>query len=216
MTNLEETIDSGKIASRRSRARRGEGDKLRKRILDVAEKLLVEVGDQSLVSIRAISEACECTPPSIYRHFADKDELFLEVCERRFRELDERGERAAAMSGDLLESLRLRAKAYVEFGLDHSEHYRLLMMTKKSHEHLPPQAGSPSMDAFQHLVDAVQRCIDAGVFTDVGARPAAMVLWAGVHGITSLRITFPNFEWGDTERLVDLVLDVQVEGLLSV
>lgn len=89
------------------------------------------------------------------------------------------------------------------------------MMTTKAHEHPPPEGG-PGMDAFQHLVDAVQRCIDAGVVIDVDARTAAMVLWAGVHGITSLRITFPNFEWGDADRLVDLVLDVQMEGLLSV
>lgn len=120
------------------------------------------------------------------------------------------------MSDDPLESLRLRGKAYVEFGLEHPEHYRLLMMTTKSQDHPPPEEGDPGMDAFQHLVDAVQRCIDAGVFTDVDARTAAMVLWAGVHGITSLRITFPNFEWGDAERLVDLILDVQVEGLLSI
>lgn len=216
MSNQGGTIEGSKIASRRSRARRGEGDKLRKRILEVAEKLLVEAGDESLVSIRAISEACECTPPSIYLHFADKDELFLEVCENRFRELDARTEAAGALSDDPLESLRLRGRAYVEFGLEHPEHYRLLMMTTKAHA--PGELGedSPGMTAFQHLVDAVQRCIDAGIFADLDALTGAFVLWAGVHGITSLLITFLAFEWGDRDQLIDLILDVQIEGLLAV
>lgn len=110
----------------------------------------------------------------------------------------------------------MRGKAYVEFGFEHPEHYRLLMMTMNAHEQAPAAESGLGMDAFRHLVAAVQRCIDAGIFADLDARTTAMILWASVHGITSLRINFPDFDWGDAERLVDLVLDVQVEGLLSV
>ncbi len=110
----------------------------------------------------------------------------------------------------------MRGKAYVEFGLEHPEHYRLLMMTTKART--PEELGedSPGMTAFQHLVDAVQRCIEAKVFTDTDALTGAFVLWAGVHGITSLLITFPAFEWGDRDQVIDLILDVQIEGLLAV
>ncbi|MGH2809058.1 MAG: TetR/AcrR family transcriptional regulator [Actinomycetota bacterium] len=207
--------------ARRPRAKRGEGDKLRGDILDVAERMLVEAGNEDAVSIRAIAKAVGCTPPAIYLHFADKDQLFFEVCARRFQEFD----RAVFEEGDAvddpLESLRLSGKAYIRFGLEHPEHYKLLMMVPKTKlaEELGPDA--PGMAAFQHLVDTVQRCLDAGVISeDHGATNVAVALWSACHGITALLITFTNFEHfvegNNVEGLVDLLLDVQLEGLLAI
>lgn len=210
------------VTARRTRAPKGQGDLLRKDILDAAERLLIEGGSEDAVSVRAIAKAIGCTPPALYLHFADKDELFLAVCERRFEEIDRAMEEAAAASDDPLTSLRLRGKAYVEFGLNHPEHYRLLMLTphQQTVEELGPD--SPGMVAFQHLVDAVKRCIEDGDLSgELGAEPIALTLWAGVHGLTSLAITHAKF--GEMaggregiDRLVDFLLDVEIEGLLSV
>ena len=95
-----------------------------------AERLLVETGDEEAVSIRAVADAVGVTPPSIYLHFADKNELMFAVCERQFERLDREMEGAAAKSDDPLESLRLRGKAYVRFGLENPEQYRILFMGK--------------------------------------------------------------------------------------
>ena len=64
----------------RVRARRGEGDKLREEILVAVSELLDETNDESAVSIRAIADRVGVTAPSIYRHFADKDEMLSAVC----------------------------------------------------------------------------------------------------------------------------------------
>lgn len=202
----------------RTRARKGEGDRLKGRLLDAAEELLIAAGHPDNVSVRAIATAAGCTPPSIYLHFADKDELLMEACERRFADLDRYAQDAAEGSDDPLESLRLRARAYIRFGLDHPQHYRLLMMTvhEKSLEELDWES-SAGVKAFMNLVGAVQRCVDAGSLPgENDAHRTALGLWATMHGITSLLITFPNFEWGDREELIDHLLDVHVEGLLSV
>jgi AcrR family transcriptional regulator len=202
----------------RTRARKGEGDKLRERLLEVAEELLIEAGHPDAVSVRSIATAAQCTPPSIYLHFADKDELLMEVCERRFAHLDRYAQDAAEGSDDPLVSLCLRGRAYIRFGLDHPQHYRLLMMTvhEKSLEELDWES-SAGAKAFMNLVGAVQRCVDAGALPgETDAQQGALGLWATVHGITSLLITFPNFEWGGREQLVDHLLDVHIEGLLSV
>ncbi|HEV2757804.1 MAG TPA: TetR/AcrR family transcriptional regulator [Actinomycetota bacterium] len=202
----------------RTRARKGEGDKLRERLLEAAEELLIKAGHPDAVSVRAIATAAGCTPPSIYLHFADKDELLMEACERRFADLDRVAQDAAEGSDDPLESLRLRGRAYIRFGLEHPEHYRLLMMTvhEKSLEELDWES-SAGVKAFMNLVGAVQRCIDAQALPEEpGAYPDALGLWATMHGITSLLIAFPNFEWGDREQLIDRLLDVHIEGLLSV
>lgn len=199
----------------RTRARRGEGDKLRAEILEAAEKLLILKGSQDAVSIREVAIEAGCTPPSIYMHFHDKDQLFLEVCSRRFRELDSWIEEAGSRSDDPLESLRARGAAYVRFGIEHPEAYRLLMMTRTEGTIDDPgkEAGK---DAFMHMVEAVDRCVKAGVLGDADAYETSLVLWSGIHGLTSLFISFPNFEWGDQEDLVERMLDVMIEGLLSV
>jgi len=199
----------------RTRAKRGEGDKLRDEIVTAAERLLGTAGSKDAVSIRAIADACNVTPPAIYLHFADKDQLFLEVCSQRFRELDTWIEQAGSASDDPLESLRARGAAYVRFGLEHPEAYRLLMMTLKD-GHIDDPGMEAGKDAFMHMVEAVDRCLKAGVLGDVEPYQASLVLWSGIHGMTSLIISFPNFDWGDQERLVDRMLDVLIEGLLSV
>jgi AcrR family transcriptional regulator len=198
---------------RRHRARRGEGEKLRDQILAAAERFLIETGDEDAVSIRAVAEAVGVTPPSIYLHFEDKNALLFAICETHFAELDEVIERAGAEASDPLEELRLRGRAYIEFGLEHPEQYRILFMRKPTatpeafqDERLKPMA------AFDHHLAAVQRCIDAGA---IHGEPVfvAIALWAAVHGITSLLLAKPDFPWPDRDLMIDHVLSAPIFGV---
>jgi AcrR family transcriptional regulator len=199
-------------ASRR-RARRGEGEKLREEILDAAERLLVKAGNADDVSIRAIAEAVGVTPPSLYLHFPDKDALIFAVSERRFDEFDATIEAAGATTDDPIESLRRRGRAYVYFGLEHPEAYRVLFMTDKSGPERLEFTESAGARAFQHVVDAVQRGIDARVLQPVDPVLAAMGIWASVHGVTSMLISMPEFPWPEIETFVRHVCDVQLAGM---
>ena len=71
------------VPVRRSRSRRGQGEQLRDEILAAAERILIETNDQTALSIRAIAAAVGVTPPSIYLHFADRNDLVFAVCERQ-------------------------------------------------------------------------------------------------------------------------------------
>ena len=202
--------------SLRRRSRRGEGERLREDILDAAEQLLVELGDEEAVSIRAIARRVGVTAPAIYLHFADKAELLFAVCERHFLALDVATEAAAGTSDDPLESLRRRGAAYVRFGVENPEHYRILFMGRSGATpvewHSERLMGS---SAFGHLVAAVQRCIDAGVFRPVDPLIAAKGLWVVVHGLASLFVARPDFPWGDRDALVDHVLATHAIGLAA-
>ena len=197
----------------RPRARRGEGEKLRDDLLEATERLMIESGGADSVSIRAIADAVGVTPPSIYLHFPDKQSLIVAVCERHFEVFDSVIEQAGATVDDPVESLRRRGRAYVRFGLDNPEPYRILFMSRIGGDRRLEIITGAGGRAFQHLVDAVQRAIESGDFRPVDAAFAATALWTAVHGITSLLISLPDFPWPDVDALVDHVCDIQIRGL---
>src|ERR1700738_4348258 len=142
---------------RRSRARRGQGELLRAEILEAAERLLIATGDESALSIRAIAKAVGVTPPSIYLHFADRNELVYALVEHQFAHLDEAMQVAAAGVEDPLDRVAARGRAYIDFGLANPEHYRLLMMGRPDstpERFLDERLESTS--AFTHVVAGVQ------------------------------------------------------------
>jgi AcrR family transcriptional regulator len=196
--------------ARRPRARKGDGERLRDEILAATERLLVRTGDQGAVSVRAIAEAVGVTPPSIYLHFADKAELIFAVCARHFLALDDAIESAAAGVDDPLDALRVRGRAYVRFGLDHPEQYRILFMSKPSSM---PDAWTPEAmlenAAFSHHFEAVQRAFPGADDPYL----VALGLWAAVHGVVSLLLAHPDFPWPDVDALVDHMLATQAHGI---
>lgn len=201
-------------AARRARARRGEGERLREEILDAAERLLIETGDEGAVSIRAIADAAGVTPPSIYLHFADKTALLGTVCEARFQDFDRFLTEAMAGIEDPLEALWAMGRAYVRFGLDNPEHYRIMFMTRPAAPAEPRALDClPGLTAFGHLVEEVARCMEAGALAPGDAFLVATGLWAAMHGLTSLLIARPDFPWPDLDVVLGHLLAVQSRGL---
>ncbi len=199
---------------RRSRARRGEGDRLREEILNATEALLLRTGDADAVCVRAVAEAVGVSSPSIYIHFENKEELIIEVCERGFDALGEYTRTKAGVINDPVDALKAMGRAYVQFGLEHPEQYRILFMVKTpewTRDHVIERIGHVS--GFTQLVDAVQRCIDAGRFRGGDAFLYACQLWTGVHGITSLLISKPVFPWPEQESLIEGCIDTICRGL---
>lgn len=200
-------------AKARPRSRRGEGETLRQELLAATERLMIETGSADAVSIRAIADAVGVTPPSIYLHFPDKEALILAVCERHFQVFDSVIEEAGRSTDDPVESLRRRCRAYVRFGLENPEPYRILFTTRTASDRQYDDVVESGARAFQHLVDAVQRCIDAGAFRSVDPVVAATGVWTAFHGVTSLLISMPGFPWPDVQVLVDHACEVQTRGL---
>jgi AcrR family transcriptional regulator len=195
---------------RRSRARRGDGERLREEILEAAEAILIETNDQSSLSIRAIAARVGVTPPSIYLHFADRLDLLYAVAERHFEQLEAAMNAAADGVADPRERLHRRGEAYLNYGLTHPEHYRLLMMSRPD--------DTPERFADERLVDTagllpviedIKAAADAGLIGDRDPFEVAELLWMCMHGTVSLLISKPEFPFGDAptvfERLFDLV-----------
>lgn len=187
----------------RPRARKGDGELLREEILEAAERLLLETGSEEAVSIRAVAKAVGVTAPSIYRHFPDKTHLMFEVCERQFALLDEVLQQAIVGIDDPVEAMAARGRAYVRFGVEHPEHYRIMFMGPASTT--PEQWGDVIATAsFANLIQGIQRLIDAGLlYPDTDTYTTALHVWANIHGLTSLLVARPGMAWPDLEPFVE-------------
>ena len=189
---------------------------LREEILAATERLLMDTGDEGSVSIRAIADSVGVSPPSIYMHFADKDALIHAVCEQQFRRLDATVAELQGDADDPLVQLHFRGHAYVKFGVEHPEHYRIMLMGKSHFEGVEDYSKLPGARSFMALVDNVQACMDAGKFARDDPVKVATVLWAAVHGMTSLRITIPSFPtFDDADGLLDRLLGALARGLAT-
>ena len=200
----------------RSRYRRGEGALLREDILNAASQLFIEEGGEEGVTIRAVAAAVGVSPPSVYLHFADKDELIFAVCQSLFARLDAALEAAVAGIDDPFAACMARGAAYVRFGLEHPDHYRVLFMhpPQRQPEGFGPEEIKAS-SAFEHLVTNVEAMVASGLLRD-GLDPHMLAIeaWAFVHGITSLLISHPDFGWPDVDALLDHHFTNLIQGLL--
>ncbi len=196
----------------RRRSPKGRGDLLREEILEVTERLLLETGSEEAVSIRAVANAVGVTPPSIYRHFVDKSHLVFEVCERQFARFDEVLEQAVAGIDDPVLAMRARGRAYVRFGVEHPEHYRIMFMGRAASTP-EPWDDIRRTGSFAHLMEGIQAIVDAGLVRgDQDTFATALHVWANIHGLTSLLVAKPGLPWPDLEPFVEAHLDHCMAG----
>ena len=203
---------------------RREREKLetRERILDAARELFI-AGGYDGVSMRDIADKIEYSPTAIYVHFADKDELFREICHEDFRRLAQ-SMIGLAQVADPVERIRKIGVAYIEFGQKHPNHYRTMFMTPHppiadSEEALKGK-GNPEEDAYELLRATVREALSAGAFRE-HLRDADLIsqtLWAGVHGVVSLQIAKsddPWVPWSDIRQRARTMTESLLDGLLK-
>jgi len=201
--------------------REREKSETRDKILDAARELFVTEGYEG-VSMRRVAEKIEYSPTAIYVHFADKNELFHELCQQDFGHLAEVFQ-SSAMSTDPVERLKQIGRTYIEFGVHYPNHYRFMFMTPhplmEPNEEECEKMGNPEVDAYAFLKWAVQQAISAGRFREelTDAELVSQTLWAAVHGVISLNIAKckdPWVDWRPVQDRAEAMLDVTMRGLL--
>lgn len=192
----------------RERRRRGTGHELRDVVVRAATELLAQLGDVDALTMRAVATASGVTPPSVYRHFPDKEALVRQVIAERFDAFTGRLRDASASAGpEPWACLDAITHAYVRFGADHPGHYRVLFSATNAGPAgigLGPGTEHPGAAAFRMLVEAVGACLRAP--SQAAALVLATELWASLHGMVDLRITKPEMPWPDPGDLVDAAL----------
>jgi AcrR family transcriptional regulator len=175
-------------------------------ILRATQELLLEAGVEG-VSIRKVSQRCGYTAPTIYHHFGDKRGLIDALLEERFRSVYELMA-AIPQDPDPARHLLEMARAFFRFALENPSHYQLLVA---------PGLGGvdsvPSAEAAQALVKrALEELAAQGTLATPDLEAAFQMLWAVLHGVTSLYLAAPR--QGVAEQLDELAFDVLEAGLL--
>ncbi|HET9133453.1 MAG TPA: TetR/AcrR family transcriptional regulator [Gemmatimonadales bacterium] len=202
-----------------SAARRDlDGAETRNRILDAARALFVEHGIEQ-TTVRAIAGAVGITAPALYHHFPDKDALVRELVLTDMRRLGAVFARVMRVA-DPVERLVELGLAYVRFGLENPQHYRLLFMLPHDDVKQGGHEPSPEEDAYGLLHVTVGQAIrERRLGPDYqDADQVSQICWAAVHGLVSLHVVFGEHEWvewRDVEVTAGRMLRALVTGMTA-
>ncbi len=200
------------IVTSHQQVRQHSRDLQRRNALETASRLLSEQGSQAL-TVRAISEQLGCSTSVIYTMFGDKnglaEALYLEGFERlaaAFAQLP--------VSTNPLEHLQNLGTAYRTNALEHP-HFYALMFGQALPDYTPSIETIARVNlTFETMVDAVNRCIDAGLFTTLDARACAGVLWIVSHGAVSLELS-KHFSPSEGQSLFAFACQSIIAGWLA-
>ena len=197
-----------------------ERSEVREKILDAALDFFATEGHEG-VTMRALADAIEYTPPVIYSHFRDKEAIIRELCNRQLRMLAKSFATIAGVA-DPVERLRGIGQLYVDFALEHPSHFRFMFLTA---HRLPPDesnnghSGDPQEDAYAFLKHTVEAAIASGQlrpeFTD--AEELTQMCWAAAHGVVALQNvkgTDSWVDWRDARTTAYKLLDAMLRGLV--
>jgi len=201
-------------ASTRTRNPRGQGERLRVALMDAARDLLLELGDQDKLSVRAVTARAGVSPNALYLHFADREELLSAVIIASYAELRAFLQAAVPEDAEPAEQLRALARAYLDFAAQRPGIYRVLFMTTLRQGVPMPAPGAPvrgadeGVDTFNDLLALVSACLPPD-----GPDPftQAAYLWAGLHGYAALRQTIAAFPWPADQEYVERMIQIHVQ-----
>ena len=196
-----------------------ERTEVREKILDAALDFFGREGAEG-VTMRALADAIEYSPPVIYAHFRDKEAIIQELCYRQLRGLA----KAFATFADLdpVERLRRIGYIYADFAIDHPSHFRFMFLMPHP---LPPDddevaKGDPQRNAYaflrQTVVDGLAQGIFRPEYTD--ADEIAQMCWASAHGLVALQnIKGADswIDWRDARTTAHRLIDASVNGLVK-
>lgn len=183
-----------------SSVKTGSADQLAVRLIDEAGRILSAEGPAAL-TLRRLAQAVGISTMPVYTLFGDKRGLLTAMYRDGYRRLGAALRAAAEGAADPLEALVDVGHTYRETALANAHLYDLMFGR-------PEPAFEPGLEAqhvadaaYRPLVDAVQRCLDAGQMLGGEAERIAFHLWSVSHGMVSLELA--GHQHGDAAQAYD-------------
>ena len=208
------------VVSLDNRKARGSGHERLEEILDAARALFLEHGIES-VSTRQIATKVGISQTALYVYFKSKDEMLDKLVEGAFRRLGQAMQEVETRSSNPLEYLRAAIPAYVRFGVENPDEYRLAFLLRDARRKagmLPPeQRQTVGMQEFGVLENHIAEGLACGILRSSASSPKAFAqaLWAAIHGLVALLLAYPDFNWVDFDELLSAHTEMLLHGLLA-
>jgi AcrR family transcriptional regulator len=199
-----------------ARKPKGDGHQRRAEILAAAERIFVAEGYERS-TIRRIADEVGVSSTALYMHFQDKAEILLEICAEALVAMLANNTKIAQMPGDPVVRVRAILETYMDFALNNANAYQLVFCAMPSEvtqerSQAATDLGAQSFDRFRSVVAEIA---DAGRLRTGTVDTAAQTLWAACHGLTTLLITRPAFNWEPAADLRRLMLDAMLQGMVT-
>ncbi|KPQ01074.1 MAG: TetR family transcriptional regulator [Bacteroidetes bacterium HLUCCA01] len=169
------------IEDRREREKR----ELHELILKTAAEMFRKHGYEK-TSMRAIAQAIDYSPGTIYRYFKDKDELMFAISVNGFRIFYQYLSVVRHIDNPM-ERLQVLGRQYIRFAIDHPAYYDLMFIMPDpikgigEGEHWEDGHRSHTV-----LVDVIKECMQEGHFKGHDPIDLSLMIWGQVHGILAL------------------------------
>jgi AcrR family transcriptional regulator len=182
-------------------------------VLDAAQRLINQYGYAGF-SMRDLAQQSGLAKATLYHHFQDKREIFLQVLQRDLAIVSERLAVAAAMPGDLHTRLGNVAAAFFELT---TERGMVLLTTLRQAVGMESDFCNLMRDYRDELqrpiVQLLNDAIADGTIRPIDTDLATMSFFGILQVFTSRHLLMNDFELN--EEAVDFVLDFVLRGLLS-
>ncbi len=169
--------------------------------------------DVERLTLKVLSDATGTSRSAIYKHFKNKDALIETIIERGFNKFDaETTPYLHDTNKALIDRFYLTGKLYVEFAKNNPNLYRLLFGKKYAHirEELL-SIKDEDCSGFAALQKTVEEGQKQGILKKEDSYRQSIVIWATMHGISSLIID----GFMDVEAIYEEVYNTLFETLLS-
>lgn len=127
------------------------------------------------------------TAPALYRHYASKEQLLLDVVMEAFHRFS--SYLTTALTGSTpAERLYLSGQGHLNFALQHPMLYEMLFIPAHAlgMEAYPEQLTAHLTSLSQFYDDRVRECMEAGLLTMQDPHEVSFTLWGHAHGMVSI------------------------------
>ena len=185
---------------------------LKEEFVSIAMDFIAKEDVQKL-TLKVLSDATGTSRSAIYKHFKNKDALIETIIERGFEKFDEQTTLYLKDNTKaLVDKFYLTGKLYVEFAKNSPNLYRLLFGKKYAHIRVELLSiKDEDCSGFAALKQTVMEGQNVGILKKEDSYKQAIVIWATMHGFSSLIID----GFMDVEEIYEEVYNTLFETLLS-
>lgn len=188
---------------------------LREDILEVSRILLVKDGFGKM-SMRKIAKRAGVSATSIYLHFQNKDELLLALIESSISKLAAALEANLADSDDSITKLEKMARSFVDFALENPQEYEIIYMVRPEEmPKFPKEKFQQIRKIYELLADIIGEGKRTGILKVEDPLMSAYLIWAQLHGVTSVIISKRLDTRIPNEEFVSQAVDHIIQGFIS-